>query len=51
MHQLGQRGQVPEEGADMTGDDVREVFEAILPQEEIDRLCMDTVMSLRGSAR
>jgi putative transposase len=41
MHQLGQRGQVPEEGADMTGDDVREVFEAILPQEEIDRLCMD----------
>jgi putative transposase len=25
----------------MTGDDVREVFEAILPQEEIDRLCMD----------
>jgi putative transposase len=25
----------------MTGDDVREVFEAILPQEEIDRLCVD----------
>jgi hypothetical protein len=25
----------------MTGDDVREVFEAILPQEEIDRLCTD----------
>jgi hypothetical protein len=23
----------------MTGDEVREVFEAILPQEEIDRLC------------
>ena len=25
----------------MTGDDVREVFEAILPQEEINRLCVD----------
>ena len=25
----------------MTGEDVREVFEAILPQEEIDRLCVD----------
>jgi hypothetical protein len=23
----------------MTGDEVRQVFEAILPQEEIDRLC------------
>jgi hypothetical protein len=32
---------VAEAGADMTGDDVREVFEAILPQEEIDRLCVD----------
>jgi hypothetical protein len=41
MHQLGQRGQVPEEGADMTGDDVREIFEALLPQEAIDRRCMD----------
>jgi len=27
------------EGEAMTGDEVREVFEAILPQEEIDRLC------------
>ncbi len=24
----------------MTGEDVRQVFEAILPQEEIDRLCV-----------
>jgi hypothetical protein len=27
------------EGEAMTGDEVRQVFEAILPQEEIDRLC------------
>jgi hypothetical protein len=27
------------EGAAMTGDEVQQVFEAILPQEEIDRLC------------
>jgi DDE family transposase len=28
------------EGANMTGEDVRRVFEAILPQHEIDRLCV-----------
>jgi hypothetical protein len=39
MHQQGKRGQLAEEGADMTGDDVHDVFEAILPQEEINRLC------------
>src|SRR5262245_4387834 len=27
------------EGADMTGEDVQQVFEAILPQREIERLC------------
>jgi putative transposase len=27
------------EGADMTGEDVQQVFEAILPQQEIERLC------------
>jgi hypothetical protein len=37
MHQQGKRRQRSEEGADMTGDDVREVFEAILPQEEINQ--------------
>src|SRR5919108_4274965 len=41
MPQQGKRGRMAEEGADMTGEDVREVFEAILPQEEIDRLCVD----------
>jgi len=25
----------------MTGDEVRQVFEAMLPQEEIDRLCQE----------
>jgi hypothetical protein len=29
------------EGQAMTGDDVRQVFEAMLPQEEIDRLCQE----------
>jgi len=29
------------EGAEMTGDDVREVFGAIVSQEGIDRLCVD----------
>jgi hypothetical protein len=47
MHEQGKRGSVAEEGADMTGDDVREVFEAILPQEEIDRLCVDCDVSAR----
>ena len=28
------------EGAGMTGADVHNIFDAILPQEEIDRLCM-----------
>src|SRR5215467_3663028 len=28
------------EGAGMTGEDVHNIFDAILPQEEIDRLCM-----------
>jgi putative transposase len=28
-----------QEGADMTGEDVRQVFEAILPPQEIERLC------------
>lgn len=41
MHQQGKRRQLSEEGADITGDDVREVFEAILPQAEINRLCVD----------
>jgi hypothetical protein len=27
------------EGADMTGEDVQQVLEAILPQREIERLC------------
>ena len=31
----------------MTGDDVRGVFEAILPQEEIDRLCVDCDVTAR----
>jgi hypothetical protein len=31
----------------MTGDDVREVFEAIWPQEAIDRLCMDGAVMAR----
>jgi putative transposase len=39
-HELGERGWVTQEGVDMMGEDVRHVFEAILPQEEIDRLCM-----------
>jgi hypothetical protein len=47
MHQLGQRGQGPEEGAEMTGDDVREVFEAIVPQAAIDRLGMDGAVMAR----
>jgi hypothetical protein len=41
MHQQGKRRQLSEEGVDMTGDDGREVFEAILPQEEINRLGVD----------
>ena len=27
------------EGANMTGEDVRQVFETILPQQDIERLC------------
>ncbi|HEX9871533.1 MAG TPA: hypothetical protein VGC99_23605, partial [Candidatus Tectomicrobia bacterium] len=41
VHWPAQHGEVAEEGADRSGDDVRAVFEAILPPQEIDRLCAD----------
>jgi putative transposase len=39
LHQKAVNGQGGLEAADMTGEDVRQVFEAILPQQEIERLC------------
>src|ERR671925_898399 len=38
-HQEAESGRGMLEGANMTGEDVRQVFEAILPQQEIERLC------------
>jgi putative transposase len=39
LHQEAERGWDCWEGADMTGEDVRQVFEAILPEQDIERLC------------
>src|SRR5215475_551257 len=39
LHEAVGREQGPLEGAVMTGEDVRQVFEAILPHQEIERLC------------
>src|SRR5262245_16532224 len=39
LHKAVGREQSPLEGAVMTGEDVRQVFEAILPHQEIERLC------------
>jgi hypothetical protein len=37
-HEAKSRGKTLE-GAVMTGEDVRQVFEALLPSEDIERLC------------
>jgi putative transposase len=39
LHEAAERGQGTLGGADMTGEDVRQVFEAILPHQEMERLC------------
>jgi hypothetical protein len=39
LHEAVKSGQGPLEGTAMTGEDVRQVFEAILPHQEIERLC------------
>jgi putative transposase len=39
LHEAVEREQGPLEGAGMTGEDVRHVFEAILPHQEIEHLC------------
>jgi DDE family transposase len=39
LHSAAESAQDTLEGTDMTGDDVRQVFEAILPHKEIERLC------------
>src|SRR5512132_122060 len=39
LHQEAGNGQGGLEGANMTGEDVRQVFETILPQQDIERLC------------
>jgi hypothetical protein len=39
VHREAKNGQGMLEGAAMTGEDVHQVFEAILPQREIERLC------------
>jgi hypothetical protein len=39
IHRWAESGQGTLEGADMTGEDVRQVFEAILPHEAIEGLC------------
>src|SRR5262244_2006600 len=41
VRRKGGRGHGTAEGKGMTGEDVRRVFEAILPQAEINRLCME----------
>ena len=37
--QEAENGQGRLEGANMTGEDVQQVFETILPQQDIERLC------------
>jgi hypothetical protein len=39
-HEEAENGQGTPEGAEMTGEDVREVFETILPQRDTERLCV-----------
>jgi len=39
LQREAKNGQGMLEGAAMTGEEVRQVFEAILPQHEIERLC------------
>src|SRR4030095_14079111 len=39
LHEAVKSGQGPLEGTAITGEDVRQVFEAILPHQEIERLC------------
>jgi len=41
LHQEAESGWDWWEGADMTGEDVRQVFEAILPHQELERLCAE----------
>ena len=42
-----QHGEVAEEKTDRSGDDVLAVFKAILPPQEIDRLCADCEVIVR----
>jgi hypothetical protein len=39
LHEAAEHGQGTLGGADMTGEEVRQVFETILPHNEMERLC------------